>query len=44
VPDCPRTLDLVGRALHVDVPPQLDARDVEEYELALKKVALGVLA
>jgi 8-amino-3,8-dideoxy-alpha-D-manno-octulosonate transaminase len=43
-PDCPRTLDLVGRAVHVDVPPQLDDRDLEEYELALRKVALGVLA
>jgi 8-amino-3,8-dideoxy-alpha-D-manno-octulosonate transaminase len=43
-PDCPRTLDLVGRAVHVDVPPQLDARDLEEYGLALRKVALGVLA
>jgi dTDP-4-amino-4,6-dideoxygalactose transaminase len=42
-PDCPRTLDVVGRAVHVDVPPQLDERDVEEYELALRKVALGVL-
>jgi 8-amino-3,8-dideoxy-alpha-D-manno-octulosonate transaminase len=44
VPDCPRTLDLLGRAVHVDVPPQLDERDLEEYELALRKVALGVLA
>jgi 8-amino-3,8-dideoxy-alpha-D-manno-octulosonate transaminase len=43
-PDCPRTLDLVGRAVHVDVPPQLDERDLEEYELALRKVAHGVLA
>jgi 8-amino-3,8-dideoxy-alpha-D-manno-octulosonate transaminase len=43
-PDCPRTLDLLGRALHIDVPPQLDDRDLEEYELALRKVALGVLA
>jgi hypothetical protein len=43
-PDCPRTLELVGRAVHVDVPPQLDDRDLEEYELALRKVALGVLA
>ena len=43
-PDCPRTLDLVGRAVHLDVPPQLDDRDVEEYALALRKVALGVLA
>ena len=43
-PECPRTLDLVGRAVHVDVPPQLDEQDLEEYELALRKVALGVLA
>jgi 8-amino-3,8-dideoxy-alpha-D-manno-octulosonate transaminase len=43
-PDCPRTLELVERAVHVDVPPQLDERDLEEYELALGKVALGVLA
>jgi len=43
-PECARTLDLVGRAVHVDVPPQLDERDVEEYELALRKVAHGVLA
>jgi 8-amino-3,8-dideoxy-alpha-D-manno-octulosonate transaminase len=43
-PECPRTLDLLGRAVHLDVPPQLDDRDLEEYELALRKVALGVLA
>jgi len=43
-PDCPRTLDLAGRAVHLDVPPQLDDRDVDEYALALRKVALGVLA
>ena len=40
-PDCPRTLDLVGRAVHVDVPPQLDEQDLEEFEFALRKVALG---
>jgi hypothetical protein len=43
-PECPRTLDLLGRAVHVDVPPQLDDRDLDEIELALRKVALGVLA
>jgi hypothetical protein len=43
-PDCPRTLDLLGRAVHVDVSPLLDERDLGEYELALRKVALGVLA
>jgi hypothetical protein len=30
--------------VHVDVPPLLDERDLGEYELALRKVALGVLA
>jgi dTDP-4-amino-4,6-dideoxygalactose transaminase len=43
-PECPRTLDLLSRAVHLDVPPQLDQQDLEEYELALRKVALGVLA
>ncbi len=42
-PDCPRTLDLLGRAVHVDVAPQLDERDLEEFELGLRKVAFGVL-
>lgn len=35
---CPRTLDLLGRAVHVDVPPQLTALDVEETAVALEKV------
>jgi 8-amino-3,8-dideoxy-alpha-D-manno-octulosonate transaminase len=43
-PDCPRTLELLARAVHLDVPPLLDERDLEEIELALRKVALGVLA
>ena len=40
-PDCPRTLDLLGRAVHVDVSPLLDEHDLEEIELALTKVARG---
>ena len=43
-PDCPRTLELLGRAVHVDVAPRLDDSDLEGIELALRKVALGVLA
>ena len=35
---CPRTLDLLSRAVHVDVPPQLTPVDVEETALALRKV------
>jgi hypothetical protein len=42
-PDCPRTLDLLGRAIHLDVPPTLDERDLDEIELAYRKVALGIL-
>jgi hypothetical protein len=42
-PDCPRTLDLLGRAIHLDVPPTLDERDLDEIELAYRKVALGLL-
>jgi 8-amino-3,8-dideoxy-alpha-D-manno-octulosonate transaminase len=43
-PDCPRTLDLLGRAIHVDVPPQWDEQDLEEVKLAFSKVAEQVLA
>ncbi len=35
---CPRTLDLLRRAVHVDVPPQLTPVDVDETVLALRKV------
>jgi dTDP-4-amino-4,6-dideoxygalactose transaminase len=43
-PDCPRTLDLLGRAIHVDVSPLNEMRDLEEIALAFTKVATGVLA
>ena len=43
-PDCPRTLDLVGRAIHVDLSPLCDEQDLEELALAFTKVASGVLA
>lgn len=39
---CPRSLDLLARAVHVNVPPQLTALDVEETAEALQKV-LGAL-
>src|SRR5439155_4246175 len=38
-PDCPRTLDLLGRAVHLDVAPQPGERDLDQIELALRKVA-----
>ena len=43
-PDCPRTLDLVGRAIHIDLSPLCDEQDLEELALAFTKVAGGVLA
>jgi dTDP-4-amino-4,6-dideoxygalactose transaminase len=43
-PDCPRTLDLLGRAVHVDVSPLCDERDLDEIALAFRKVAARVLA
>jgi dTDP-4-amino-4,6-dideoxygalactose transaminase len=42
-PDCPRTLDLLERAIHVDVSPLNDEQDLAEIELALTKVATQVL-
>jgi 8-amino-3,8-dideoxy-alpha-D-manno-octulosonate transaminase len=43
-PDCPRTLDLLERTVHVDVAPQCDERDLDEICLAFTKVATQVLA
>jgi dTDP-4-amino-4,6-dideoxygalactose transaminase len=43
-PDCPRTLDLLARTIHVDVAPQCDERDLDEISLAFTKVATRVLA
>jgi dTDP-4-amino-4,6-dideoxygalactose transaminase len=43
-PDCPRTLDLLGRTIHVDVSPLCDEQDIEEVSLAFKKVARAVTA
>jgi dTDP-4-amino-4,6-dideoxygalactose transaminase len=43
-PDCPRTLELLARTVHVDVAPQLDEQDLEEICLAFTKVATQVLA
>ena len=43
-PDCPRTLDLLGRAIHIDVSPLNEERDLEEIALAFTKVATEILA
>jgi 8-amino-3,8-dideoxy-alpha-D-manno-octulosonate transaminase len=43
-PDCPRTLELLERAIHLDLSPLNDEQDLAEIELALTKVATRVLA
>ena len=43
-PDCPRTLGLLERTIHVDLSPLLEDADVDELALALEKVARGILA
>jgi 8-amino-3,8-dideoxy-alpha-D-manno-octulosonate transaminase len=43
-PDCPRTLELLSRAIHIDVSPLNEASDLEEIALAFSKVATAVLA
>ena len=43
-PDCTRTLDLVERAIHVDVSPLCEEQDLDEIAFAFEKVAKQVLA
>jgi 8-amino-3,8-dideoxy-alpha-D-manno-octulosonate transaminase len=43
-PECPHTLELLGRTIHVDVSPLLDEQDLEEISHAFKKVARAVIA
>jgi len=42
-PDCPRTLALLERSIHVDLSPLNDEQDLNEIALAFEKVAHGVL-
>jgi 8-amino-3,8-dideoxy-alpha-D-manno-octulosonate transaminase len=43
-PDCPRTLDLLERSIHVDISPICDEQDLDEIAFAFEKVAKQVLA
>jgi 8-amino-3,8-dideoxy-alpha-D-manno-octulosonate transaminase len=43
-PDCPRTLELLQRTIHVDVSPLCEEQDLEEIAFAFEKVAKRVLA
>ena len=40
---CPRTLDWLGRAIHIDISPELDATAVEEIAEGFNKVLMAVL-
>ena len=42
-PDCPRTLALLERSIHVDLSPLNDEQDMNEIAFAFEKVAHGVL-
>jgi len=43
-PDCPRTLDLLERSIHVDLSPLCNEQDLDEIAFAFEKVAKQVLA
>jgi dTDP-4-amino-4,6-dideoxygalactose transaminase len=43
-PDCPRTLELLERSIHVDVSPLCEEQDLDEIAFAFEKVAKQVLA
>ena len=43
-PDCPRTLELLARAIHIDVSPLCDEQDLEEISFAFEKIARVILA
>jgi 8-amino-3,8-dideoxy-alpha-D-manno-octulosonate transaminase len=39
---CPQTMELLGRSVHLDIPPQLSEKDCEQVAEAIRKVT-GVL-
>jgi dTDP-4-amino-4,6-dideoxygalactose transaminase len=43
-PDCPRTLELLERSIHVDVSPLCEEQDLDEIVFAFEKVAKQVVA
>lgn len=40
---CPKTLDLLGRSIHIDIPPQLTNQDCDLIAEAINKVARAYL-
>jgi 8-amino-3,8-dideoxy-alpha-D-manno-octulosonate transaminase len=43
-PECPRTLELLERTIHIDVSPLCEEQDLDEIAFAFEKVAKRVLA
>ena len=43
-PDCPRTLALLERSVHIDVSPLCDEQDLDEIAFSFEKVARVILA
>jgi hypothetical protein len=42
-PDCPRTLALLERSIHIDLSPLCDEQDLDEIAFALEKVVHHIL-
>ena len=40
---CPRSLDLLSRAVHLDISPDMSQTNVEELADAMRKVLNGLL-
>jgi dTDP-4-amino-4,6-dideoxygalactose transaminase len=43
-PECPRTLELLERSIHIDVSPLCDEHDLDEIAFAFEKIARVILA
>ncbi len=41
--DCPRTMEWLGRSVHMDIPPQLSEKDCAEIAEGIRKVAAVLL-
>ena len=41
--DCPKTMEWLGRSVHLDIPPQLSAKECGEIAEAIRKVSSVML-
>ena len=35
---CPQTMEILGRSVHMDIPPQLDEKDCQQVAEGIRKV------